>query len=100
MPLRRWFTTHGMPAWWSWVVLVVFTAGNIGLTFTVTNRLSRRAIEADRTARAEAAEQSRGVVCGLIVKQEAVFRSFDTENSKVAADAWHDLGITYGCYKE
>lgn len=93
MPLRR-FTG----AWWSWTVLVLFTAVNIGLTITVTNSLSQRAIDADRNARASAAEQSRGVVCLVVIKQEAVFRESESQVGQNAADAWHDLGILFRCY--
>lgn len=100
MPLRRWFTAHGLPAWWSWGVLVVLTAGSVGLNTVVSTRTAQRAVDADRTARQTAAEQSRGVVCLVVAKQEAVFREGRSEVERNAAQAWHDLGVIFGCYKE
>jgi len=92
MPLRA------LPGRWAWIVLVVFTALNVGLTSVVTTRVAQRSIDADHRARAESAEQSRGIVCLVVTKQEAVFREAQSEVGRNAADAWHDLGILFRCY--
>jgi len=92
MPLRK------LPGWWSWVVLVLFTAVNIALTITVTSNLSQRAIDADRKARAEASAQSRSIVCLVVTTQENVFSEATSEVGKKAARAWHDLGELFHCY--
>ncbi len=93
MPLRR--VSSG---WYAWIVLVIFTALNVGLTTVVTTRVAQRSIDADRTARAVAAEQSKAVVCLVVTKQEAVFREAESEVGRNAAAAWHDLGILFRCY--
>jgi len=97
-PLRRWFSRHGMPSWWSWVVLVLFTAGSVGLNTVVSTRTAERAVESDRAAREEAARVSLAVVCDVVIKQEAVFSDAQSEVGRSAAKAWHDLGVTYRCF--
>lgn len=99
-PLRKWFATHGLPSWWSWIVLVLFTAASVGLNTVISTRTSERAIESDRRARAAAAQSSLAVLCDAVRSQEAVFRESRTEVGRNAVRAWHDLGVKYGCYKE
>ncbi len=100
MPLRRWLTGHGLPAWWSWVVLVLFTAVSVGLNTMIATRTSQRAIEADRRARTETAQSSLAALCDAVRSQEAVFREAQSEVGQNAARSWHALGVKYGCYKE
>jgi hypothetical protein len=106
MPLRRWFREHGHPGWYSWVVVVGLTMASIGLSTVVNVNLTRRAIEADRQAQAEAdrkaaaaAEAGRRTLCGVFLAQERVFTEAESDVGKAAAKAWHDLAVTYRCYE-
>jgi Na+-translocating ferredoxin:NAD+ oxidoreductase RnfG subunit len=89
-----------MPSWWSWVVLVLFTAASVGLNTVISTRTAERAIESDRRAREEAVRSSLTVLCDVVIKQEAVFRDAESEVGRSAAAAWHDLGVTYRCFRE
>ena len=88
-------------------VMIVTVIVSDALTWAVALHAAQRAVQTERQARLDAdtarlaqAQASLAVLCDLIRKQETVFRSFDTDNSRIAADAWHDLGVKYRCYKE
>ena len=87
-----------LPNWYSWVVLFAFTLGSIGISIVVNINLAERAIAADHKARADAAAQSKSVVCLVVTTQENVFSQSTTDVGVKAAKAWHDLGILFRCY--
>jgi hypothetical protein len=87
------------------IVLLVTVVISCALTWTITLHSAERAVQAERqarldsdAARREQALASLAVVCNMITKQEAVFRESESEVGRNAADAWHDLGVTYRCY--
>ena len=93
------------PPWYAWVIVLATVVAGVGASVMISLHASNRAVQAERQARLDTeasrraqAQASLAVICGLIVKQETVFRSFGTQNSAIAADAWHDLGVTYRCY--
>ena len=88
---------RALPSWYSWVVLFVFTLGSIAISIVVNTSLAQRAIAADHKARADAAAQSHGVLCLVVVTQENVFKQASSDVGQKAAKAWHDLGILFRC---
>jgi hypothetical protein len=104
MPLKRWFIAHGLPAWYSWLTVVVLTVLSNLLTLLVVLNLSSNAVENERRARETAAaearqsgEVSRRALCTVIKTQEEVFTSPSTPTGLKAADAWRDLGRIFRC---
>lgn len=107
MPLRRWFTSHDLPGWYSWVVVVGLTVSSIGLSTVVNLNATHHAVESERRAREQAvAERAKAsaaalaVFCRMVITQEGVFSEAQSQVGRNAAKAWHDLGVTIGCYKE
>lgn len=89
---------------YAWLVLVLTVAACVGISVHAQNA-AQNAVRAERQARldSESARQAQGrallvLLCDLIQKQEAVFRESTGQVGRNAADAWHDLGVTYHCY--
>ncbi len=106
MPLRRWFADHGVPTWWSWVVVFGSLITLAGISILVSVHSAQRAVEAERQARISQAEESRRqteaslrLVCVVVQTQESVFQEADSPVGKSAAKAWHDLGTLFQCEK-
>ena len=104
MPLKRWFADHGLPPWYSWLVVIGLTLASNLLTLVVVLNLSERAVTNERKAREAAAvesqessERSRRGLCLVIQSQENVFTEASTPVGRKAADAWHDLGEIFRC---
>jgi len=104
MPLRRWFSDHGLPAWYSWLAVVGLTVLSNLLTLVVVLNLSDNAVENERIARETAAaeaqaaaERSRRGLCTVIKTQEEVFSTPSSPTGLKAREAWHDLGNIFRC---
>lgn len=104
MPLKRWFTTHGLPAWYSWLMVVGLTVVSNLLTLLVVLNLADNAIQNERIARETAAteaqaagERSRRGLCLVIESQEEVFSDAVTPTGKKAGQAWRVLGEIFRC---
>lgn len=89
---------------YAWAVLVLSVMAAVGISTYSLNR-AEGAVRAERQARldADAARRAQGqallgVLCDLIKRQEDVFQESTAKVGKNAADAWHDLGVTYHCY--
>lgn len=80
MPLRNWMTAHRMPAWYSWLVVVLVPVmASVGV-LVVSLTVNQRSIERERSARL-ASEQAR------IASEQALCRVFvilDDAYSKTA----------------
>jgi hypothetical protein len=102
MPLRRWFTGHGMPGWYSWLVVVGLTVTSMGLALAVNITLTNRAISAERSARLsneQQSEQARRATCLVVIAQDDAFTNPPpaTPAGRKAAAAWHYLRMTLRC---
>lgn len=101
MPLRRWFSLHGMPGWYSWVILFLFTMASIGISVIVNAKLAERTIKQNQAAERKQGEQVRLATCLVIVTQDQVFNDPDappkTLAGKQAAAAWHSLRLQLRC---
>jgi hypothetical protein len=69
VPLRKWMTAHRMPAWYSWVVVVLVPVMASMAVLVVSLRINQRSIERERSARI-ASEQAR------IASEQALCRVF------------------------
>ncbi len=87
------------PTWYAWVVLVVATAGNIGLAVVVSTRAAERTVAAERAAAREAAEENRRATCTLVNAQVSVYRESppQTPTGREVARAWEDMRIRFHC---
>ncbi len=88
--LRRWYP----------LLMVALMASNIVLTAVLATALTRRTIDADRRAQLAEVQANLARLCDVIVKQERKLREDGTQAGLDAAQAWHDLGMLYRCYKE
>lgn len=86
-------------------IVVGSSLASVFLSLAVSFSVAQRAAEAERHAREEAAaerqraaEASRYVLCQVVTRQESVFTDAETQVGRNAAAAWHDLGVTFGCY--
>lgn len=100
MPLRRWFTGHGMPGWYSWVVVVGLTMTTSVLSIIICLQIAQRAVRAEQAARIEAAEAGRRQICRLAIAQDDAYSEPPgpvTQTGKAAARAWKDTRAYYRC---
>jgi len=65
MPLRRWMTTHGLPSWYSWVVVVLMPIMASIAVLTIALRVNERSIDRERTAREQAQQQTDEALCSV-----------------------------------
>lgn len=88
-----------IPGWWAWVVLVVATAANVGLSTIVSIRQAERTIAAERASSRKAAEESRLATCALVSAQVNVYRETPpvTPTGREVARAWEDMSIRFHC---
>lgn len=95
MPLRRWFAGHGLPSWYSWVVVVLLSITTSGLALIISINTIHRNQEAQRRQ----AEQGRELTCSLVIAQDDAFTDPApvTAAGKKAAAAWHRLRVQLGC---
>lgn len=70
MPLKRWFVSHSMPGWYSWVVVVLLTSVSMGGALVISLTANQRSIEREQQARAEA-EQA---ICDLVSLYDKVYQ--------------------------
>jgi hypothetical protein len=72
-PLRRWMADHRMPAWYSWVVVVLLpimaSVGVLVVTLRVSERTTQEAVDRERAARV-ASEQ---VLCQVFIVLDDVY---------------------------
>ena len=104
MPLREWFTEHGLPGWYSWLVVVgtnvISSARVLIVCLTVTSRADHRTdgVLAEMRAGQEA---SRRAACLLVTAQDEAFNGpgapKPTPLGKRSADAWHNLRTVLRC---
>jgi len=69
-PLRSWMTAHRMPAWYSWVVVVVVPVMVSMAVLVISLRVNQRSIDRERAARiaSEQAQQaSQRALCDIYV---------------------------------
>lgn len=106
MPLKRWFESHGLPPWYSWLVVIGLTLSSNVLTLIIVLQLSGRAVESERAAReaaaavaASAGEVNRRAFCLVIETQEEVFSDAATPVGRKAGAAWNELGKIFQCEK-
>ncbi len=88
MPLRRWFSAHGLPGWYSWVVVVVLSITTSGLSLAISINAQHRQ-----------QEQGRQASCAVIVAQDNAFSEATpaTNAGRRAAMAWHSLREQLHC---
>ena len=95
MPLRRWFAGRGLPAWYSWLVVVGLSLTTSGLALAISINSQHHAQEAQRRQQ----EQGRALTCSLVIAQDDAFTDPApvTAAGKKAAAAWHRLRVQLGC---
>jgi len=104
MPLRKWFVQHGLPSWYSWLVVVgtnlLSSALVLVVCLTVTSRADRRTEEALAQMRA-GQEASRAAACTLVISQDEAFNGPGAPEpspvGKRSALAWHNLRTVLRC---
>lgn len=97
MPLRRWFTAHQMPGWYSWVILFLLTIASIGISVLVNAKLAEKAIRQSQQQAARQGEIVRHAVCLVVQAQEDVFSGSQTPTGEKARAAWHELRELFQC---
>lgn len=95
MPLRRWFAGHGLPSWYSWVVVVLLSITTSGAALAVSINSIHRQQEAQRRQQ----QQGRQMTCQLVIAQDNAFTESTpaTAAGRKAAIAWHQLRQQLGC---
>lgn len=111
MPLRRWFSDHGHPGWYSWVVVVGTSLTSAVLCLVVSLHAAKVSVEREREARVAAqaeigrsqAENKRAA-CAVIISQDEAYNDPAsppvTAAGKRAGLAWRDLRRAFQCDKE
>lgn len=110
-PLRRWFIGHGMPGWYSWVVVVGLTVVSNVLVLMITLKSADRRVDAERAAREQAQmdaiaaqETARRATCRVVVAQDEAYSDPATPPvtpaGRAAAKAWHELRVQLGCDRQ
>lgn len=101
-PLRQWMTMHRMPAWYSWVVVVMVPVmASVGV-LVLSLKINERSIDRERSARlaSEAARQaSERALCEVfVVLDDAYARAKPTSPaSRELAQAIANVRITNHC---
>jgi len=82
-PLRSWMTTRGLPAWYSWVVVVMLPVMASMAVLVVSLRVNERSIERERAAR-EATDQA---LCSVFAPLDDQYKATPppTKSGKVFA---------------
>lgn len=95
MPLRRWFAGHGLPSWYSWVVVVLLSITTSAASLIISINTIHRNQEAQRRQ----SQQGRAMTCQLIIAQDNAFSETTpaTAAGRKAAQAWHSLREQLGC---
>jgi len=110
---------HGLPTWYSWVVLLMTVVSCLGLSVTVSLVTAHRSVEAERRARLAAQQaadrnqlaaqevadrnqrSARVAACQLIVAQDDAFSDATSKPTTSAGQrsalAWHNLRETFRC---
>ena len=98
-PLRRTMTDHGLPGWYAWVIVIVMTILLSGGAMALSIRSSKQAIEAERMARIESAENTRLATCSVVLAQMSAYREVPpvTAAGKKAAQALERLSVQLRC---
>ena len=111
MPLRQWFSEHGHPGWYSWVVVVGTSLTSAVLCLVVTVHVASQSIGHERAARVAAEAQNRQTevetkraACAVIISQDEAYNDPTappvTAAGKRAGQAWRDLRKAFQCDKE
>jgi len=95
MPIRKVMTSHGLPGWYAWVVVLVTMILLSGGSMALSIRSANQAIEADRQSR----EATRRATCSVVSAQREAFREVPpaTNAGKKAAQSWELLSRQLGC---
>jgi hypothetical protein len=107
-PLRRWFTEHHMPGWYSWVVVLGTSFMSLALSLLVSLQSAQRAVDAERAARVtQVQEQQRTnaealrATCAVVIVQDGALNDPASPPlsaaGKRAAEAWHNLRLALHC---
>jgi hypothetical protein len=94
-PLRKVMTSHGLPGWYAWVIVLVTMILLSGGSMALSIRSAKRAIEADRQSR----EATRQATCAVVSAQREAFREVPpvTQAGKKAAESWERLSRQLRC---
>lgn len=65
MPLRRYMTEHGLPSWYSWLVVVLLPILTAMGVLVVALRVNERSIDRERAAREQAQRQTDAALCSV-----------------------------------
>jgi hypothetical protein len=69
-PLRAWMTTHRLPSWYAWVVVVVVPVMVSMGVLVITLRVNERSVERERTARIA----SQQTFCQVFILLDSIYR--------------------------
>ena len=76
-PLRGWMREHGMPSWYSWVVVILVPIMASLAVLVVSLKVNERSLQRERQARetlAQAQEDSRQALCRMLVLLDDSYR--------------------------
>lgn len=100
-PLRRWFTSHGHPGWYSWVTVVGTSVTSSALAVYLSVSVVSNDLERRQAEQAAQAERGRLAVCRLIIAQDNALDDPSTppatQAGRKAAMAWHNLREQFRC---
>lgn len=102
MPLRKWMTDRRMPAWYSWVVVVIVPVMVSMAVLVISLRVNQRSIERERSARL-ASEQARAAseqaLCQVFVVLDDAYAQAapSTPAGKKLAAAVANVRVTNHC---
>lgn len=108
-PLRKWFTEHGHPGWYSWMVVVGTSVTSAVLAILLSIHSSQRAVEAEREARLAAVDAEREsrlaserALCDVVSVFLDTNREArpDSKRSAIIAKKMGDLRDTIDCPPE
>lgn len=69
-PLRRWMRTHGYPAWYSWLVVVLVPIMASVAVLIVSLRVNQQSIKREHAAFV----QSQRAFCGIVILLDDTYR--------------------------
>lgn len=93
--MTRWFTTRGLPPWYTAVVLVGAMIASMGLTLYVSFTVNERSLKREEQSR----RNSELDLCQFIIVQDDIYRTTPptTAAGKRIAVALGDLRVAYRC---
>ena len=86
-PLRRYMTEHGMPSWYSWVVVVLLPVFTSTAILIICLRVNQRSIDREHAAVAKSAAATDAALCSLVAPIDDGYRAVPpaTQSGKVFA---------------